>query len=140
MKISELIKMGFQKSGSIIKRPISSNFEVDFEFEDAIKNVGCVYLWVEITDERDVIVLYCGHTMRGIKNRMRQHKQGFKGSDNGGSKSGEERHDALKSFLKENKKIEIWTKSSNAPILEEKIYLQKLSGVVRHWLYLNRMS
>ena len=99
-----------------------------------------MYLWVEVTDERDVIVLYCGHTMKGIKNRMGQHKQGFKGSGKGGSKSGEERYDALKGFLKDNKKIEIWTKYSSDSYKDEKIYLKKLSGIVRHWLCLNRMS
>jgi hypothetical protein len=140
MKISDLIKMGFQKCGSIIQRPIKSNLEVDFEFEDAIKNEGCVYLWVEVTDERDVIVLYCGRTMKGIKNRMGQHKQGFKGSGKGGSKSGEERYDALKGFLKDKKKIEIWTKTSSDSHKDEKIYLKKLSGIVKHWLCLNRMS
>jgi hypothetical protein len=139
MKINELKKIGFQKSGSIVKiKPTNYNVQVGFELEPELSTDPHVYVWVDVTDTNDIVVLYCGRAGKGIKARMGQHKQGFKGEDNGGSASGKRKHDFLSEKLDKKRKIEIWSKSSHN-LEEEGRYLKEFSAKVNYWLYLNRI-
>jgi hypothetical protein len=82
-------------------------------------------------------VLYCGRAGKGIKKRMSEHSQGFKGPKKG-SESGKKKHDFLNEKLVKKGKIEVWSKSSNN-LEDEGKYLKEFSEKVNYWLYLNRM-
>jgi hypothetical protein len=139
MKLSELQEMGFQKSGTIIKIQSTTNVNIGFEFEEGLAKRPYVYLWVDVTNPKDVIVLYCGKAGKGIKARMSQHKQGFKGEGNGGSESGRKKYIFLKNSLGNKRIIEVWSKASRSKT-DESICLRELSATVKYWLYLNRMA
>jgi len=111
---------------------------VGFELESGLSTDPHVYVWVDVTDNNNIVVLYCGRAGKGIKQRMSQHKSGFKGDDNSGSASGKRKHDFLIEKLDKKRKIEVWSKSSHN-LEEEGKYLKKFSAKVNYWLYLNRM-
>ncbi len=138
MKTIELQKLGFQKSGSIIEiKPTAHKVKVGFELVPGLSTDPHVYLWVDVTNPKDVIVLYFGRAGKGIRKRMSEHSQGFKGPKKG-SESGKKKHDFLSEKLVKKRKIEVWSKSSNNIDDEEK-YLKEFSAKVNYWLYLNRM-
>ncbi len=131
--------MGFRQSGNIVKiEPTKAKLEVGFELEYGLSTDSHVYLWVDVTNAKDVIVLYCGRAGKGIKARMSQHKQGFKGEGNGGSESGRKKYIFLRDSLTKRKIIEVWSKPSKSQN-DESSCLNELSAIVKYWLYLNRM-
>lgn len=130
--------MGFQKSGSIIEiEPTPHVVKVGFDLEPGLSTDEQVYIWVDVTDTNDIVVLYCGSAGKGIKKRMTEHAQGFKGPKKG-SESGKKKHDFLIEKLVKKRNIEVWSKSSISTDDESK-YLKELSAKVNYWLYLNRM-
>jgi hypothetical protein len=139
VKINELKKRGFQKSGSIIEiEPTAYQTKVGFDLEPGLSTDALVYVWVDVTDTNDIVVLYCGRAGKGIKKRMYEHSQGFKGKDSGGSASGKKKHDFLIEEFVKKRKIEVWSKSSISNEDESK-FLKEFSEKVNYWLYLNRM-
>jgi|GEM_PF-4294722 len=138
MKTLELKKMGFQKSGTILKiKPTEDKVQVGFELEPELSTDEHIYVWVDVTETNDIIVLYCGRAGKGIKKRMYEHSQGFKGKVSGGSESGKKKHDFLSEKLVKKRKIEVWSKSSTSND-DESAYLKAFSAKVNYWLYLNR--
>jgi hypothetical protein len=138
VKTIELQKLGFQKSGSMIEiKPTAHKVKVGFELEPGLSTDPHVYVWVDVTDTNDIVVLYCGRAEKGIKTRMSEHSQGFKGLKKG-TESRKKKHDFLSEKFVKKRKIEVWSKSSNN-LEDEGKYLKEFSEKVNYWLYLDIM-
>jgi hypothetical protein len=137
MKINELKKIGFQKTGCIVKiKPTIHKVQVGFELEPGLSTDPHVYVWVDVTDNNNIVVLYCGRAGKGIKKRMYEHSQGFKGPQKG-SKSGKRKHDILLSLLKNRRNIEIWAMVTKDEKSKESTIIESLSKLKNNWLLLN---
>lgn len=136
MKINELKKMGFLKAGNIVGISIKNEVKVGFEFEEGLTKEEQVYVWVDVTNPKEVIVLYCGRAGKGIRKRMYEHSQGFKGPDNG-SESGKRKHEFLNGLLDKGKSIEVWARVSKDAKSEEIQLIKQFAKMRNEWLILN---
>jgi hypothetical protein len=136
MKLNELKKMGFQKVGTILSIKSESDVKVGFVFEEGLTKEQHVYVWVDVTNPNDVIVLYCGRAGKGIRKRMYEHSQGFKGPDNG-SESGKRKHEFLNALLNKGKSIEVWARVSKDAKSEEIQLIKQFAKMRNEWLVLN---
>jgi len=103
-----------------------------------------VYLWLLIQNDGESYIIYVGKASNTIKARMNQHRQGFKGRENGGSLSGGKKRKFIDSKLKlkNNNKIEIWAKSiSNLELDLDKAESNEITDwkdEKNYWLFLNQ--
>jgi hypothetical protein len=136
MTIEELDQLGFLPVGRIVETRLNESTKVGFEFQDGLSREPHVYLWADVSEPSQTIVLYCGRAGKGLKKRMSQHVAGFQGPPKGSS-SGKRKHDFLLSQLVLGRKIQVWARVSNDPKQEELALIQLFASGRNHWLVLN---
>jgi hypothetical protein len=72
---------------------------------------GCVYVWVAEKGQK-CIPIYVGRASKGIPKRMKEHMNGFKGPQNGGTKSGESKRLFIQTCIKNDFKVNVYARIS----------------------------
>ena len=103
-----------------------------------------IYLWILIQNEDESYIIYVGKASKTIKERMNQHRNGFKGRENGGSLSGGKKRKFLESklLIEKSNNVEIWArgiskeeKDINIAEGNEMTYWKENKN---YWLFLNQ--
>ena len=103
-----------------------------------------IYLWILIQNEDESYIIYVGKASKTIKERMNQHRNGFKGREYGGSLSGGKKRKFLetKLLIEKSNNVEIWARSISNEELDintaEANEMTSWKDNKNYWLFLNQ--
>ena len=103
-----------------------------------------IYLWILIQNEDESYIIYVGKASKTIKERMDQHRNGFKGRENGGSLSGYKKRKFLESklLIEKSNTVEIWARSISKEEkninIDEGNEMTEWKDKKNYWLFLNQ--
>ena len=149
MKYQEIVKhlnnKGFVENGYWKFNDHSKiSHKLDYVICGSNKENGMkLYCWVEKTSNADEVafIIYIGQTTKTIKNRMSQHRNGFRVK--GGSNSGRKKFAFIEHLLKvDESEIIVFVhelpKSSNL-LADEGNLINEWKKFRNHWLFLNEI-
>jgi len=88
-----------------------SNYNHCPKIDDRYKSDACIYVWVAEKGQKS-IPIYVGRASIGIPKRMKEHLNGFKGLQNGGTKSGESKRLFIQTCIKNGFKVNVYARIS----------------------------
>jgi hypothetical protein len=143
---SKIGHKGFKKFGEFQYNENSKMRHNKIVFKSCIEEEpnDRIYLWILIQNDGESYIIYVGKTSKTIKARMNQHRQGFKGRENGGSLSGGKKRKFLESklLIEKSNNIEIWARSMSKK--ERDINTAESNEITdwkdekNYWLFLNQ--
>ena len=79
--------------------------------DDRYNSDACVYVWVAEKGQKS-IPIYVGRASKGIPKRMKEHENGFKGPQNGGTKSGASKKQFIQECIKHGFEVNVYARIS----------------------------
>ena len=79
--------------------------------ENAYNIDPCIYVWV-VESKLKFVPIYVGKASKGIPKRMKEHVNGFKGPQNGGTKSGESKRLFIQTCIRDGFKVNVYARIS----------------------------
>lgn len=87
------------------------NYNHSPKVDEMFNSYACVYVWVAEKNQK-YIPIYVGRASKGIPKRMKEHLNGFKGPQNGGTKSGESKGLFIETCIKNGFKVNVYARIS----------------------------